>query len=136
MDKTGEEIVLLTPVAGIDSTLNYEKWRLTANLEGTFPRTGAMMAATNRMDLRRPKDPIFLQHGAVMLGLDEITAFGVVRTGPTLTLKPNGGPDQDNSDLKLLCTAPLAIENNILRFTQSRFLVRGRGTTTFCLRQT
>ena len=32
--------------------------------------------------------------------------------------------------LKLLCTTPLAIENNILRFTLSRFLLKGRGTTT------
>ena len=130
VDKIGEEFVLSTPVTGIDSTLNYESGKLTVNLEGIFSRAGAMTASTNRVDLKRPKAPIFLQHGALMLDLDEFSALNVVRTGLTILLKSNGGLEQDASGLRLHCAPPLVIENNILRFTQSRFLLKGRGTTT------
>ena len=78
LDKMGEEIVVPTPVTGTDSTLNYENGRLTVNLEGIFSRTGAMMAGTNRVDLKRPKATIFLQHEALMLDLGEFSALGVV----------------------------------------------------------
>ena len=124
VDKIGEEFVLSTPVTGIDSTLNYESGKLTVNLEGIFSRAGAMTASTNRVDLKRPKAPIFLQHGALMLDLDEFSALNVLRTGLTILLKSNGALEQDASGLRLHCAPPLVIESNILRFTLQKFLLK------------
>ena len=130
VDKTGEELVLTTPVTGIDSTLNYENGRLTVNLEGIFSRTGAMTATSNRVDMKRPKAPIFFQHGSLMLDLDEFSALNVIRTGLTLLLKANSALEQDATGLKLLCASPLAIESNVLKLSQSRCMLKGRGIST------
>ena len=122
--------MLSTPVTGIDSTLNYENGRLTVNLEGIFSRTGAMTATSNRVDMKRPEAPIFFQHGSLMLDLDEFSALNVIRTGLTLLLKPNSALEQDATGLKLLCASPLAIESNVLKLTQSRCMLKGRGIAT------
>lgn len=54
--------------------------------------------------------------------------MNVVRTGLSLTLKPNGGLEQDNSGLRVLCKPPLVIENNVLQYSLSKCLLKNDGT--------
>jgi hypothetical protein len=127
VERRNNEIVLSTPATGIDSTLNYDQGKLTVNLESIFARS-ALKATAFKVDLRRPKAPILVQGGALILDLDEFSAMNVVRTGLSLTLKPNGGLEQDNSGLRVLCKPPLVIENNVLQYSLSKYLLKNEGT--------